>query len=153
MNFLRYFWNIAAWVWGQVIASHFRAVLSGCRRSKRCLKKRGQDGAKKVERFLNKIVDKWKVSSNDSHMGIITFGSNESLIFVLHKKYHSADALNERVCGHHISWLNQTWNLHRPCRRSGRESNIYQLRGRQTQSTLGEISHIYMYKKTNKWTN
>ena len=78
-------------------------MLSGCRRSKRCLKKRGQDGAKKVERFLNKIVDKWKVSSNDSHMGIITFGSNESLIFVLHKKYHSADALNERVCGHHIS--------------------------------------------------
>ena len=41
---------------------------------------------KKLKDFFNKIVDKWKVSSNDRHMGIITFGSNESLIFVLHIK-------------------------------------------------------------------
>ena len=52
---------------------------------------------KKLKDFFNKIVDRWKVSSNDSHMGIISFGSNESLIFVLHKKYPSADALNKRV--------------------------------------------------------
>ena len=108
---------------------------------------------KKLKDFFNKVVDKWKVSSNDSHMGIITFGSNESLIFVLHKKISQCWRLKQKGGGHHISWLNQTWNLHRPFRRSGRESNIYQLMGRQTQSTLGEISHIYMYKKTNKWTN
>ena len=95
---------------------------------------------KKLKDFFNKIVDRWKVSSNDSHMGIISFGSNESLIFVLHKKISQCWRLKQKGGGHHISWLNQTWNLHRPFRRSGRESNIYQLRRTQTQSTLGEIS-------------
>ena len=110
---------------------------------------------KKLKDLFNKIVDKWKASSNDSHMGIITFGSNESLIFVLHKKISQCWRLKQKGGGHHISWLNQTWNLHRPCRRSGRESNIYQLRGRQTQSTLGEISHIYICtkKQTNEQIN
>ena len=103
---------------------------------------------KKLKDFFNKIVDKMTVTWALSLLARMSLSYSYCT-----KKYHIAAALNERVCGHHISWLNQTWNLHRPCRRSGRESNIYQLRGRQTQSTLGEISHIYMYKKTNKWTN
>ena len=102
---------------------------------------------KKLKDFFNKIVDKMTVT------WALSLLARMSLIFVLHKKISQCWRLKQKGGGHHISWLNQTRNLHRPFRRSGRESNIYQLRGRQTQSTLGEISHIYMYKKTNKWTN